>query len=239
MSSTAPDIRKRPRWGLLALIALLHLVALAGLMRVFAPTFTSEAIERVGSLVTVTVYTPPPEPEVRTPEPDRGAAGEEAAKATAREVAAPRAPVPRPSPAPRAASTGQANASGAREAGEGTGAGGVGAGTGSGNAGQGAGGGAPTRPEKIAGDIRSAADYPIPPGGREARFGQSVTIAMTVGIDGRASNCRVARPSNDPVADRITCELAIARFRFKPATDADGNPVPATYGWRQDFFQSR
>ena len=59
---------------------------------------------------------------------------------------------------------------------------------------------------------------------------------MTVGTDGRASNCRVTEPSPDPEADRITCRLAVERFRFKPATDAIGNPVPATYGWRQRWF---
>jgi protein TonB len=96
-----------------------------------------------------------------------------------------------------------------------------------------------TKPEKIAGDIRSAGDYPVPPGGREARFGQAVTIAMTVGVDGRASNCRVVQPSSDPVADRITCQLAVDRFRFRPATDAKGDPVAATYGWRQTFFRAR
>jgi protein TonB len=112
----------------------------------------------------------------------------------------------------------------------------MGEGTGSGSSASGSGGIAITRPEKIAGDIRSAGDYPVPPGGRQTRFGQSVTIAMTVGIDGRASNCRVVRPSNDPAADRITCELAVERFRFRPATDSNGDQVPSTYGWRQDFF---
>jgi protein TonB len=93
-----------------------------------------------------------------------------------------------------------------------------------------------TKPVKIAGDINDARDYPTPPGGRQVRLGHSVTIALTVGVDGRASNCRIISPSPDPVADRITCQLAVERFRFKPATDANGNPVPATYGWRQSWF---
>ncbi len=48
------------------------------------------------------------------------------------------------------------------------------------------GGAAVTRPVKIAGDINDARDFPIPPGGRQVRLGHSVTIAMTVGADGRA-----------------------------------------------------
>jgi len=234
--------RRRLRWGTLALVLLLHLVVLAGLVRAFAPDFTATAIEKATSLVTVTVRTrPPPEPEVTpipdpSPEPEQGAAAEEGRKAVAREVTAPEAPLPRPSPAPRASSTGTANASGARDEGAGTGDGGEGEGTGSGRSGSGQGGLPVTRPVKIAGDISDARDYPVPPGGREVRRGQQVVVYMTVGIDGRAHDCHVVEPSPDPEADRLTCELAEQRFRFRPARDAEGNPVPATYGWRQRWF---
>ena len=55
---------RRPRWGTLALVALLHLAALAGLVRVFAPDFTAQTLATVGSLITVTITAPPePEPE--------------------------------------------------------------------------------------------------------------------------------------------------------------------------------
>ena len=47
--------RRRPRWGTLALIVALHLAATAGLARVLAPDFTSAAIERTASLVSVTI----------------------------------------------------------------------------------------------------------------------------------------------------------------------------------------
>jgi protein TonB len=220
--------KRRPRWGTLLVVGALHVLALAVLMRAFAPGFTATVAERVTSLVTVTVRTPPPP----SPKPEEGAAAEEGKKAIPREVAAPKVARPPGDPAPRAASTGIANTSGASAAGEGTGAGGEGSGTGGG----GTGGIAVTKPVKIAGEINDARDYPTPLGGRQVRLGHSVTIAMTVGSDGRASNCRVVSPSPDPVADRLTCELAVARFRFRPATDAEGNPVPATYGWRQSWF---
>jgi protein TonB len=225
------DRPRKPRWGTLVLVVALHLLALGLLTRAFAPGFTAETIERVTSLVTVDVTPPPP-----SPQPSAGAAAEEGRKATPREVTAPKAPRLRKLPTPRASSTGAANESGASERGAGTGAGGEGAGTGSGAGGGGAGGGAATKPVKIAGTIDDARDYPVPPGGRKVRIGHSVTVAMTVGVDGRASNCRVVSPSPDPVADRLTCELAVARFRFRPATDASGRPVPATYGWRQSWF---
>jgi protein TonB len=218
------DRRRKPRWGTLLLVGVLHLVALALLARVFAPDMTAQAIERVTSLVMVTVATSPPP----SPKPSAGAAAEEGRKATPREVVAPKAPRVPATPAPRASSTGTANESGASEQGAGTGAGGGGMGTG---------GGAVTRPVKIVGTIDDARDYPVPPGGRRVRDGHSVTVAMTVGVDGRASNCRVISPSPDPVADRLTCELAVQRFRFRPAMDAAGRPVPATYGWRQSWFR--
>jgi protein TonB len=142
---------------------------------------------------------------------------------------------------PEVASTGDAPDSGAREAGEGTGAGGDGIGTGSGNSGVGRGAGCPisSRPTKIEGDIRSASDYPIPEGGRQARFGTSVTIALTVDVYGNPTACRIHRASPFPQTDQVTCDLAMERFRFCPATDASGNPVIGTYGWQQTFREAQ
>ena len=226
---------RRPRWGLLVLIGLLHVAAFVGLARAFVPDFTRQAIETATSLVTVTI-TAPPEPEPPPPErpqPDAGKSGEEGKKAMPREVTAPPAPPVRPSPVPRASSTGAANSSGAREEGAGTGAGGPGQGTGSGSNGSGAGGGA--RPlEKIAGDISNARDYPR--AGREARRGHDVIVELTVGTDGRVSACRVTDPSPDPEADAITCRLATQRFVFRPRLNADGQPVVGIYRWRQQWF---
>jgi len=234
-SGYAPS--RRPRWGTLALVGALHLAALAGLVRVFAPDFTAAAIDKAASLVTVTITAPPDPAPIPEPasEPDAGAAAEAGREATPREVAAPEAPLPRPSRAPRAASTGSANSAGARDDGAGTGAGGAGEGTGSGNAGTGQGGGA--RPlEKIAGTIDNAQDYPTPPGGRQVRRGHDVVIELTVGTDGRVTACRVTDPSPDPEADAITCRLATQRFVFRPRLNAAGEPVVGIYRWRQRWF---
>lgn len=228
---------RRPRWGTLLLVVLLHLAVLAALMRVFAPTFTTSVVERATSLVTVTVTAPPdpaPKPKAAA-EPAAGEAGAEAPEAVAREVAAPEAPLPRPSPAPRAASTGNENLAGAGEQGVGTGAGGAGSGPGGGGTGSGRGSGA--RPlELISGRIDDARDYPTPPGGRRIRRGHDVVIELTVGTDGRVSACRVTDPSPDPEADAITCRLATERFVFRPRLDAAGEPVVGTYRWRQRWF---
>lgn len=230
--------RRKLNWKLIVLIGLLHIAALAGLARLLAPEFTASVIEAATSTVTVTVRTyeePDVEPSIAPPQPDEGAAGEEGRQATPRAVVAPQQPLPRPSPAPRASSTGAANQSGAREQGEGTGAGGTGEGTGSGRRGSGTGGAVAVGPSVRSGQIDAARDFPIPEGGRQVRYGTSVTVVFTVGVDGRASNCSVSAPGPDPATNALVCPLVVERIRFNPATDANGDPVPARYGWRQDF----
>ena len=241
---------KRPRWGLLALIAGLHVLAIIGLARALAPDFTSSVIERASALVTIDIAPPPPPlppppPPEPVPEPssapDEGAAGNPGREGIPRETVIPAPaivlPTPTPTPTPRAPSTGTAVSSGTRDAGLGTGAGGAGDGPGAGRGGSGRGGMPVTGPVKIAGDINNAADYPTPPGGRNVRLGHSVTVAVTVTTEGRARGCRIVSPSPDPVADRITCDLVEQRFRFRPALNAAGQAVEATYGWRQSWFR--
>jgi protein TonB len=93
------------------------------------------------------------------------------------------------------------------------------------------------RLEKIVGDINSARDYPK--ASRKLRNGSSVIIQMRVGSNGRASNCKIITPSPDAEADRITCRLAVERFRFRPRTNATGIPVPGEYRWRQKGWDPR
>ncbi|TCD04800.1 hypothetical protein EYB45_04420 [Erythrobacteraceae bacterium CFH 75059] len=241
MTRSVPSSSVRP--GPLVLVIALHAAALLGLGYAFAPAAFAPA-ERM-ALEAISVFTPmpPPEPVVEPPPaPDRrpaGAAGAAGARGEARPREAPPSAIQLapPQALPRAASTGADPDGGAADAGAGTGAGGSGTGTGGGGSGRGDGGGfTPTRPVKIAGDINSAADFPTPPGGRQVRRGTFVEVFMTVGVDGRARNCRVVTPSPDPEADRITCRLAEERFRFEPARDASGNAVAAQYGWRQRWF---
>lgn len=227
--------RQRPSWTTLALVGAGHLLALVGLTYAFAPDFTRSVVEQATSLATVTVrtYEEPPPPEVE-PQPDEGASAEEGERATPRETTAPPVPRPRDTPAPRASSTGRANASGAAAQGAGTGGGGEGSGTGSGASGSGQ-GNAATRPTVLSGRIDAARDFPIPEGGRQVRYGTSVTVVFTVNPDGTASDCSIAAPGPDPATNALVCPLVIERIRFNPARDAAGNPVPARYGWRQDF----
>ncbi|WP_245804589.1 energy transducer TonB [Erythrobacter tepidarius] len=231
--------RRRPSLPLLVGIAVLHVALLYGLGLALAPDLTASVEEQVVSAFTVTVTAPPtPPPPENQPEPDEGAQGDPGKKAVPQPVTQPKPPrdLREDKPRPRASSTGAASQSGAAEAGAGTGAAGSGLGTGSGNRGGGRGGVAVTRPVHISGSIDNARDFPVPPGGRGARRGTEVIVRVTVGTDGRAHDCTIYRPSPDPEADRITCQLVESRLGFRPAMDSEGNPVAAPFYWRQRWF---
>ena len=236
MGSRYSETDRRPRWWLIVGIILLHVIALYGLARALVPEFTTSVEDSVVSAFTVTITAPPPPPE-NEPLPDEGAQGDPGQEAVPQPVTAPETRItPSPSPVPRASSTGTASRSGAREQGDGTGAAGQGLGTGSGNRGGGQGGVAVSKPVHISGSIDNARDYPIPQGGRGARRGTEVIVRVNVGVDGRARQCSIYRASPDPQADAVTCQLVQDRLGFRPAQDANGNPVPAPFYWRQRWF---
>jgi protein TonB len=231
--------RRRLSWPLVAVIALLHLAALYGLARAFAPDITAAVEREVVSAFAIpaTPPPPPPPPENRS-EPDEGAQGAPGREAVAKPVTAPppKRRLKDDVALPRVSSTGAASRSGAAAAGDGTGAAGRGEGTGSGNSGSGRGGVAVSKPVHISGRIDNARDFPVPPGGREARRGTQVIVRVIVTPEGRARDCSIYRPSPDPEADRITCQLVESRLGFRPAADANGNPVAAPFYWRQQWF---
>lgn len=224
----------RKRVGAFALVAVLHVLLVLGLIRAFAPQFATRAVDKVLATFEVTVKTPPPSPEPSA----AGKAGEAGRKVVPRPVAAPRqrTPIAKPTRAPRVSSSGAATSAGANDSGAGTGAGGSGEGTGSGAGGGGQGGGAASKAVLVSGQISNAADFPVPPGGREARIGKSVILDLTVGTDGRPSACRIYRSSGFPDTDAVTCRLALQRLRFRPARNAAGDPVVSTFYWQQKFF---
>ena len=227
-------LKKRPNPWAIALIVLIHLGFFYVLVRSFAPGAVAMVERTVVSAFTVTV-TAPEEPEAAEPEGAQGDPGKDAVpKPTT--APTPKVRMREDKPAPRAASTGNADSSGATDDGAGTGAAGSGSGTGSGDGGNGRGGGAVTKPEIISGQLNSARDFPVPPGGREARIGTSVIVKVTVQPNGRATNCSVYRASPFPDTDQATCRLVVERLRFKPATNAAGEPIAAPFYYQQRFF---
>lgn len=227
----------RIRLGVAALVALLHVAVLFALIRAFAPDFAGKAVETVVSTFTVTITAPPPPPGPAPVPAAAGGAGEAGKKAVPREVRAerPRVELARGS-APLASASGSADTSGAGEQGSGTGAAGAGSGTGAGSGGSGPGGGLASKPVHVSGRIDNARDFPVPPGGREARIGKAVILALTIDPEGRAVSCRIYRSSGLPDTDAATCRLAMERLRFRPARNAAGEPVSAIFYWQQKFF---
>lgn len=225
---------RRTRVGVFLVVALLHGLAVLALIQAFAPRLANQAVQAVVATFTVTVTAPPP-PNRQAPDAQTaGAAGSPGRRAAARAETAPPPDIAiAPRTAPRAASTGAADTAGATAAGNGTGAGGDGSAAGRGAAGSGTGQGLARKAEKIAGAIVEQ-DYDK--AHRALRLGHAVTLVITVSAAGVPSACRVVRPSPDPAADALTCRLAVERFRFRPANDAQGNPVASLYGWQQRWF---
>jgi len=107
--------------------------------------------------------------------------------------------------------------------GTGTGTGSGGSGTGSGGGGDGGGGGQAARAQRISGGIEFS-DYRRVV--RSGDFRGTVYVRYTVEVDGRVRGCTVTRSSGHPGVDTATCRLIEQRFRYRPARDPGGRPIP-------------
>jgi len=63
---------------------------------------------------------------------------------------------------------------------------------------------------------------------REEREG-TTGFRVTVGADGRVTDCQITSSSGSPDLDQTACEKIRQRARFTPATDGDGNPTTGSY----------
>jgi len=235
--------RRRERLGSVVAVAAIHALIGAALLFGLNPDVRHAA---TSALKTFDVAPPPPPPE--RPEPKRkvgrkeGAAAPPAQKAKPTPVVAPKPLLPLPLPPPPivaapVASSGNQPRSGATPLpGPGTGGGGVGNGTGSGGSGDGDGdgdGGVAEHARYIRGRIRDS-DYPE--GAARVRAGGVVTVEFVVETDGRVTQCHVVESSGRRDLDETTCVLIERRYRFEPARDRQGRPVPEINGWEQTWW---
>jgi TonB family protein len=51
-----------------------------------------------------------------------------------------------------------------------------------------------------------------------------VVIGFTIGVNGRMTDCHVVQSSKHKDLDAVPCRVLTRRARFKPATDAQGQP---------------
>lgn len=80
------------------------------------------------------------------------------------------------------------------------------------------------------GDVRGlfrSDDYPSMALRHEEQGG--VRARLTVGPDGRVTQCEIAESSGSEHLDSATCDVLIARARFEPGVDEAGEPVSGTY----------
>jgi TonB family protein len=54
-----------------------------------------------------------------------------------------------------------------------------------------------------------------------------VRFQLTVGVDGRVTNCRITGPSGSAALDNATCRIMRSRARFTPARSSTGQPLQA------------
>ena len=60
----------------------------------------------------------------------------------------------------------------------------------------------------------------------------TVSVTLTIGTDGRVSDCRLKLSSLSPTLDAATCQILTERARFAPALDRKGRPVTDHYSQR-------
>lgn len=87
----------------------------------------------------------------------------------------------------------------------------------------------PKRPEprNNSGTWVTTDDYPAR-AMREEREGVTM-VTISVGADGRVTNCSITNSSGSPDLDEIACRNITRRARFRPATNGNGDEVPGTY----------
>jgi protein TonB len=243
-----PSLSRRDRAATLSVVALLHVCLVFALVNL-SPPIRDKLPQEVVEIFDVTEPPPPPvevmkveqipAPIEDAPEEEEGAASPKNIRSQATPIVAPKPPialpVPPPMPVTQTPNIGSDRTQGASNVvGPGTGAGGVGTGTGSGGSGSGSGGGGSggiaTRPAVVRGITNR--DYPTDVSRYWPRGG-AVFIAVRVLPNGRATDCKINRSIGIPAIDQWTCKLVEERAVFRPATDANGRPVAAWYGYIQ------
>ena len=68
-----------------------------------------------------------------------------------------------------------------------------------------------------------------PPAAQRAGAQGRVVARLTVGTDGRVSDCSVTSSSGNDDLDSTTCRIARSRVRFTPAKDDSGQPMTSSY----------
>lgn len=60
----------------------------------------------------------------------------------------------------------------------------------------------------------------------------STGYRLSIGIDGKVTDCQVTSSSGSPDLDEATCKYIRSRARFNPATDGEGQPTTGSFPGR-------
>jgi len=60
----------------------------------------------------------------------------------------------------------------------------------------------------------------------------TTAVRLTIGTNGRVTNCEITSSSGHSDLDNATCRILTSRARFTPAKDSNGNPTTDTYPQR-------
>lgn len=85
----------------------------------------------------------------------------------------------------------------------------------------------PASPKGNPGSWATSEDYPAR-ALREEREG-TTRFRVTIGADGRVTDCQITGSSGSPDLDEAACRNITRRARFTPARDGEGNPTTGTY----------
>jgi periplasmic protein TonB len=208
------DVGSRERVKAATAVALLHAV----LGYALVTGLGQHIVRKTGETLKLFDVSPPqPPPPKEMPKEESAPAAPKAAPLVVPEAAV---EIQRDEPVVVAPEPDEGNASSAGTASSGTGTGGGGTGLSSG-------------PKLVAGRIRNR-DYPRAASRVNAQG--TVVARYTVDIDGRARNCSIMRSSGNAALDAATCRLIERRYRYEPARDESGRPVPSETGWQQRWW---
>ena len=76
----------------------------------------------------------------------------------------------------------------------------------------------------------SGDDYP--PSAQRSGDQGTTAVRLTIGTDGRVSDCSVTASSGSSSLDTATCSIIRRRARFTPAKDQNGGPTTGSYSQR-------
>ena len=79
---------------------------------------------------------------------------------------------------------------------------------------------------RLRGAFNNETDYPDAARRREEQG--TVRVSYVVDAEGRVTGCTIVQSSGSSSLDATTCRIFERRFRYAPARDAAGNPVPAS-----------